>query len=284
MPLSPEDVSFTEEDLHTYAQKGYWISPVLFDEDEVAAIRREVVRTCNGERDFDSFHWLGGPKNHDDDSPALRQVSNSWWVNKAMRELTKTPVIAYIGSRLMNTDEVRVWNDQALIKPGLGVDRAEEDGGNVGWHQDKAHWQCTNTDNLCTAWVALQDTDPSNGCMRVVAGSRKWGLFKDAYTFVQKDLEVLQEKYKRDGLEWIEEPCVLKAGQASFHHALTFHGSGPNLTEEPRMSFTVHMMPQDCAFTQKERYHANADLLGPFVKEGDLFDGPYFPRIWPAEA
>ena len=121
----------------------------------------------------------------------------------------------------------------------------------------------------------------SNGCMHLVAGSHQWRLRRDANTLDEKNLEVLEAKYRPEDKKWNAEPCVLKAGQASFHHALTYHGSGPNLSPQPRLSMVVHMMPQDCGFTQRGCYHPNADLLGPYVEEEDLFEGPYFPRIWP---
>ena len=244
-------------------------------------MRLELERICAGERDYDGFFWLSQP-NFGTDDPAVRQVNNGWWINKVMRLTVKSPVIGYIGAQLMKTKEVRIWHDQMLWKPGLGVTGESDLSNNIGWHQDYAHWQCANTTNFCTAWVALQDTDEFNGCMQLVTGSHHWGLRHDANTFGEKDLEVLEAKYCPENNEWNADPCVLKAGQASFHHALTYHGSGPNLSTQPRLSIAVHMMPKDCGFTQRGQYHPNADLLGPYVKEGDLFEGPYFPCIWPA--
>lgn len=280
MPLSPSELTITDNVLRSYHEKGYWVSPVLFDEAEVAMIHREVTRICNGERDFDGYPWLG-TRSFADDDPAMRQVNNGWWINRIMRDVVKTPVIGYIGATLMNTNAARIWHDQMLLKPGLGPAGATETAGNIGWHQDYAHWQCANTNNFCTAWVALQDTNLSNGGMRTIVGSHKWGLTNDAHTFGEKDLEGLEKQFRREDTAWIDEPCILKAGQASFHHALTFHGSGPNLSTEPRLSFVVHMMPADCGFTGQGLYHPNADLLGPFVEEGTLFAGPFFPQIWP---
>ena len=281
MPLDYTEIELTPEDFASYRKKGYWISPVLFNDEEVCSMRLELERICAGERDYDGFFWLSQP-NFGTDGPAVRQVNNGWWINKVMRLTVKSPVIGYIGAQLMKTKEVRIWHDQMLWKPGLGVTGESDLSNNIGWHQDYAHWQCANTTNFCTAWVALQDTDEFNGCMQLVTGSHHWGLRHDANTFGEKDLEVLEAKYCPENNEWNADPCVLKAGQASFHHALTYHGSGPNLSAQPRLSIAVHMMPQDCGFTQRGQYHPNADLLGPHVKEGDLFEGPYFPCIWPA--
>ena len=167
MPLDYTEIELTPEDFASYRKKGYWISPVLFNDEEVCSMRRELERICAGERDYDGFFWLSQP-NFGADDPAVRQVNNGWWINKVMRLAVKSPVIGYIGAQLMKTKEVRIWHDQMLWNPGLGVTGESDLSNNIGWHQDYAHWQCANTTNFCTAWVALQDTDEFNGCMQLV--------------------------------------------------------------------------------------------------------------------
>ena len=65
----------------------------------------------------------------------------------------------------------------------------EEIDGNIGWHQDYAHWQVSSSTNMATMWIALQDTNLENGGMRTIVGSHKWGLQKNADTFHEKDLK-----------------------------------------------------------------------------------------------
>lgn len=276
-------IRVTDADIAEYHERGYWRSPKLFTDAEIAAIRREVERIClRDERDTDNWNWGGGRKWSTYSPSQVRQVTNGWWQNMGVRGAVLKPVIGYIGARLMGTHEARMWHDQVIYKPpSSGPDDRD---GNVGWHQDYAHWQCSSTQNMCTAWVALQDTDLTNGGMRTIVGSHKWGLQDDAYTFGEKDLQGLQAKYAK-GRPWIDEPCVLKAGEASFHHALCFHGSGPNLRNEPRLCLIVHMMPAECALRTDGGaiHHLNATMLGPFVRAGTLFAGPLFPRLWPED-
>src|SRR5439155_3593810 len=133
----------------------------------------------------------------------------------------------------MKVDRVRLWADQALIKPPAGKD-SKTDAGDIGWHQDGAYWHITSTKNMITAWIALQDTDLSNGGMRTLVGSHKWGQIPDSDKFFDQDLDALRDKFSsKVNAPWIDEPCVLKAGQVSFHHALCFHGSGENRTKAP---------------------------------------------------
>ena len=42
-------------------------------------------------------------------------------------------------------------------------------------------------------------------------------------------------------------PALLRPGGVSFHHCLTYHGSGPNLSGRPRRSFALHMRTQHSA-------------------------------------
>ena len=181
----------------------------------------------------------------------------------------------------MRVETVRLWHDQVIDKPGIG-DGAPTVESNVAWHQDYGYWQSVSTTNMCTAWVALQDTDLSNGGMRMVVGSHHWGLVEGSDTFGQQDLEKLAQKFiGQTHRAWQEEPVPLKAGQVSIHHSLTFHGSGPNRTSQPRKGLVVHMMPGDTTYRAGRQWHPNLVFLGPNAYDGQPFNGDFFPQIWP---
>jgi ectoine hydroxylase-related dioxygenase (phytanoyl-CoA dioxygenase family) len=264
-----------------YRERGYWISPRVFNDEYIAVLRHEVDRLFELDWDRDIY-----PSYRDVDwdvnSTVLRRVVNGWWLNDTIRSCVTSPLLGYAASRFMETDEVRLWQDQIVVKPGLGNSDQSRIEGNIGWHQDYAHFVCATTADFCTAWIALQDTDLSNGCMRTIVGSHKWGLQPTSNTYHEKDLDKLKTKFLENGREWLEEACVMKLGEISFHHGLCFHGSGPNITSEPRYSIIVHMMPGGTAYRGRTRFHPNIQFLGPNAKPGDLFDGPYFPVVWSA--
>jgi len=114
-------------------------------------------------------------------------------VNDDIRDTVLDPGLGKICARLMNVDDVRLWSDQVIIKPGAG--RATTQAGNVGWHQDFAYWRIPSTTNMITAWIALQDTDLTNGGMRTLVGSHRWGEIKDSDAFFDKDLDALRAKF-----------------------------------------------------------------------------------------
>ena len=291
-PLEINEISIGDQERSEYKERGYWRTPKLLGEDTIAFLREEFERIFRKEYDRDIYPF-DRIYEYDLKSPELRKVNNGWWLNDAIREVVQSAKLGKMIAELTEQQAIRVWHDQVVVKPGVGAGGKDFKEANVGWHQDYAHWQVASSQQMCTLWIALQDTDLQNGGMRTIVGSHKWGLFRDAETFHEKDLDALKEKFSSQH-EWIDEPCVLKAGEASVHHCFTFHGSGPNLTDDPRLSIIIHYMPGGTYYLgridpyqkilpgRKGNRHANVPLLGPNAGPGTPFDGPCFPQVWPA--
>lgn len=277
--MQTKSSKLTEQDLQSYKDKGYWISPKLLDDEQIEKLRAAHDRIWAGDYDGDGYNYYGFWKSPDDPLK-IRKLDNAWWINDEVSKTVTDPVIGEIAAFLMETDEVRLWHDQVIYKPGAR--NSETTAGNVGWHQDYGYWQCSSNPNMVTVWIALQDTDLNNGGMMSINGSHKWGLIPDSNTFFEQNMEKLKDKYTSNGREWVEEPCILKAGHASFHHSLTFHGSGPNLTDQPRLSIVAHLMPYDTYYRPGVQYHGNIKLLGPRPYAGQRFANDYFPLLYSA--
>ncbi|QGQ98196.1 phytanoyl-CoA dioxygenase family protein [Paenibacillus psychroresistens] len=271
-----EKIKITQEDKAKFNRDGYWISPKLITDDQIEKLRAAHDRIWSG--DFDGDGYPMHPVNLNPDPKRLRKQDNGWWINNDVRNTVTDPYIGELAADLLEVDSIRLWHDQMIYKPGLGGEVSNV--GNVGWHQDFGYWQCSDNMNMMTVWIALQDTDLTNGGMMTILGSHKWGLIPDSNTFFDQNLDILREKYSAEGHEWIEEPCILKAGQASFHHALTFHGSGPNLTTVPRLSTVAHLMPGGTGYHARVMNHDNVKFLGPRPVEGQKFDNDFFPLVY----
>jgi hypothetical protein len=278
--LDDIDQIMTEVVVAEYWERGYWVGPKLFDDDQVQRLRDAHERLWAGVHDY-AIPSIYGFMGHDLDTPAVRQQVDAFWLNAEMRRAILSPLIGKIGARLMRTGSVRLWHDQAIWKPGTGG-REQTIAGNVGWHQDYGFWQSCSTTNMCSAWVALQDTDLTNGTMRMVVGSHKWGLIEGSGND-KKEMDKWAEHFARlGGGQWQDEPVLLKAGQVSFHHSLTFHGSGPNLSDQPRLCVISHMMPGDTVYHAGQNPHPNLAFLGPNAYDGQSFESEFFPQMWPA--
>jgi ectoine hydroxylase-related dioxygenase (phytanoyl-CoA dioxygenase family) len=262
----------TESDKTFFEEHGYWLSPPLFDHVQVERLREAHERYWQGDTDHPCFIQ---PKF---EPGALRKGENGWWAMDAFYEAVANPVIGKICSVFMNTNIVRLWHDQILYKPSLND---IEDKSNVGWHQDYNYFQVCDTTNMITAWIALQDTDLSNGGMRFVDKSHQMGLLEGS-AFFNQDLDQVKDSLGIESKDWVEVPGVLKAGAVSFHHSLTIHGSGPNVSDRPRMSIVAHYMPDGAAYKHKSPpAHYNHRFLGPRKKAGQKYDDPtFFPTVF----
>jgi non-haem Fe2+, alpha-ketoglutarate-dependent halogenase len=113
------------------------------------------------------------------------------------------------------------------------------DGTYVSWHQDGYYMQLDRPD-FVSAWVALTDSVPDNGCLRVVKGSHRSG--RRPHT----DLAVADRNLLLSGLEIAAKvddsaatDVVLRAGEMSFHHVNIVHGSNPNHSGLRRTGFAI---------------------------------------------
>jgi ectoine hydroxylase-related dioxygenase (phytanoyl-CoA dioxygenase family) len=282
------DVEITDKEIEEFWDRGYIRGPKVISDEHLVKLRDEFDRIMRGEMDKDAGptpyeyeFWRKVVDKHQNNSPDVRKVNNSWWINTTVRDIIKQPSIGGAAAKLLKTKQTRLWHDQAIWKPSLheGNDPLS---GNIGWHQDYAFWQMASTPDMITAWIPLQDVDLTNGCMRTIVGSHKWGLIPDSATFFDKDLEGLRERFSNQK-EWLDEPCIMPAGHVVFHHALTIHGSGANTRGAPRLALALHMMPKDCAYVSEKGWHHNLRDLGPNTRDGDLYVGDAFPVMYDEE-
>lgn len=277
-----EELLPTPDDIRFYEENGYWVGPKVLDDAFLERLRLAMYQVYAAEFETGKEPW-GGPWVLGENPLAVRKVDQAHWSNNTLRDLATNETIGAIAARLAKTDEIRLWHDQLLYKPGQGANARA--GGNVGWHQDRNYWQCA-TDNLLTAWVAFDDVTLDNGCMQAVPGSHKWGLIDG--NFFEQDLEEFKKTVEaQTGHKFETVPLELKAGHVSFHHCLTIHGSGPNFTERPRRSLVLHLMPGEAHYVagSPNDNHMNAILMRERGgKDGDPFHGDLWPTLYSAKA
>lgn len=81
--------------------------------------------------------------------------------------------------------------------------------------------------NAVTLWLALEDVELGQGCVRYLRGSHAQGLRAHRESGVLGFSQCLQEFEPQGGdVDVRAFPC--KAGQLIAHHAMTVHWSGPN--------------------------------------------------------
>ncbi len=115
----------------------------------------------------------------------------------------------------------------------------------VSWHQDGYYWNI-NLPHVTSAWIALSESGPENGCMRVIPGSHAQGSLPHARTSVDDDNMLTSGMEVTAGVDdSLAVDVALDPGQMSLHHVYTVHGSRPNLSDRERIGYAVRYSAPD---------------------------------------
>jgi ectoine hydroxylase-related dioxygenase (phytanoyl-CoA dioxygenase family) len=157
-----------------------------------------------------------------------------------------------------------LWNSSLFAKPAFK-------GSRTPWHQDGEYWPIRPI-ATCTAWIALDDSTPENGCLRVIRGSHKKRRLFRHKTNDGPGLSLNQELEPSEYDEKDACDIVLKAGQLSLHDVFLVHGSEPNRSAKPRRGMTLRFMPLTSVFDR--------DLARRQVEEMGLKIGHQDRTLW----
>jgi len=122
----------------------------------------------------------------------------------------------------------------------------------VSWHQDATYWGLHPL-NVTTAWIALSESTPSNGCMRVVPGTHQTPQLPQRETYGPDNMLSRGQEIAVDVDESQAVDLALQPGEFSLHHVAIVHGSGPNLSDVPRIGLAVRYVSPDVVQDAKER-------------------------------
>ena len=102
----------------------------------------------------------------------------------------------------------------------------------TGWHRDSRYWHFERPE-LISAWLALRDETPENGCLQVIAGSHKVTVDPqalDAAQFLKTDYLPNQSLLQK------AQHVPLQAGDVLLFSSNLFHAAGQNHTEQTKFS------------------------------------------------
>src|SRR5262249_2175785 len=121
-----------------------------------------------------------------------------------------------------------VWATELFIKP------SRDSAISIGWHRDEPYLGLASGRST-TAWVALSQSNPADGCMRVLPRSadpppadRRAGG------------PLLPQELEADLVD-----VALRPGEMSLHGPDVIHGSGPNRSDEKRTGFVIRFVTPD---------------------------------------
>lgn len=122
------------------------------------------------------------------------------------------------------------------------------DGAFVSWHQDATYFYLEPFEQV-TAWIALTDATPDNGCLQILPGSHQGGqrehVLRDPRGNLLSNGQHVDMAIDEDKAIHVSVP----AGQMSLHHTHLVHCSGPNKTDDRRIGIGVSYIPTHVRFT-----------------------------------
>lgn len=142
--------------------------------------------------------------------------------------LTNPTLVGYVADIL--GDDVIAWGSHFFCKmPG--------DGKEVAWHQDASYWPLSPS-KAVTVWLAIDDADLENGCMKFIAGSQNFGhvTYRKSNPDEHSVLGQTVENPEQYGRIVVDD---LQAGQVSIHNDLLLHGSDANKSTRRRCGLTL---------------------------------------------
>jgi hypothetical protein len=217
---NPSPVVLTPEQIAQFNRDGYVKGIRIYTDDQIAAIREyfdqllaKVIAAGGDSYSISSAHLRHG---------------RVWDI------VTNARIVACVKDLL--GENVVGWGSHFFCK-------MPRDGKSVAWHQDSSYWPLTPS-KAVTVWLAVDDADVENACMRFVAGSHHFG----AMTFRPSDPS--EHNVLNQTIENVEkygtfvDDC-LKAGEISLHSDLLLHGSEANNSDRRRCGLTLRYAPAD---------------------------------------
>lgn len=172
---------------------------------------------------------------------------------------------------------VRALLGDARLFQDLVIEKPPRTAADIPWHQDLVSAPLDCADGV-VVWLALDDAPEERGCMRYVVGSHRLGLRRPAA--FEGAPEPAGEAAARppmdvDGREVAVVP--VRAGELIAHSMLTWHGSGPNRTAQPRRAWSAWFVPADTRWAPHRAAHPLLYELSP--ADGAPLDDARFPRV-----
>ena len=164
-----------------------------------------------------------------------------------------------------------MWHDQVFYKPPRHP-------GVVAWHQDYSYWTRSTPVRHLTCWIGLDDSTIESGCVHFIPGSHRWDLLPKLSLLSDMDgIQSILTPEQREAFK--PEPMILKAGECSFHHGLTIHGSYGNRADHPRRAIVLNFMHPE---TRSGNGTRPLLVHTPIIPEGQIIEGTHFPIVYDA--
>ncbi|HEV2635702.1 MAG TPA: phytanoyl-CoA dioxygenase family protein [Actinocrinis sp.] len=282
----------TPDEIREYNDHGWYLSRRLFTDEELDELQEATEKYYAGARDrvlpVRPPHLAAWEPAHGE---VQRHNDYVHYESETIGRILRKPLVGAVAAALAGAAQIRVFQATLILKPP----NPAEPSNLVPWHFDKHYWQTSASDRMLTAFVPFHDCDEQMGTITMVDGSHRWkempGGDDSTRHFAQRDRseleEILRENARFNGQEVRKVPIVIPRGHVSFHHCRTYHGSGPNLSANPRRAVSLHLQDGENHYRPFLRPDGtsvvyNHDVLVRRTPAGepDYADPDFCPTTW----
>jgi phytanoyl-CoA hydroxylase len=200
-----------------FARDGYVFARKVIDQELIAEARAHIA-------------WLlrRHPQVRPEQLRTNLVVDDPFWVRLVADDRLLDIAEQFIGP------DIALFGSQYIAKP-------PRDGQAVLWHQDGSYWPL-EPKVATSLWLALDDSLPENGCMRVIPGSHRSALQAiHARADVANALASGMDPRLVDEAQAVD--VTLAPGDVSIHHPQLIHGSNANTSDRWRRALTIRYIP-----------------------------------------
>jgi ectoine hydroxylase-related dioxygenase (phytanoyl-CoA dioxygenase family) len=223
-----------------YERFGYLAVERITSDEDVALIRAEIetlFRRQAGYQEGVFFDFAGA-----EDGAESFHLPHLCGPHRFAPKLVETAFFRNAQSiaRQILGPHARLTQDHVVLKPALCSDQTgggPPEGSSTPWHQDEAFGDPALDYHEVSFWLALQNVNEVNGCMKFVPGSHREGVVQHAHPDGNLRVHAVDCTDSFDHARIVS--CPIPAGGCTLHSTTTIHGAGPNLSDEPRWAYVL---------------------------------------------
>jgi len=217
----------SQELIDRYWAKGWVVIEDVYKSAEVERIAQIALAISQEELKDSSSSYKVDRSEAGEVAP--RKIDRPFEKSEDFRRFVLDERLATIIGKLLGDRPLPV-TDQIFMKP-------PRFGSAKPYHQDNAYFKCSPADGVITAWIALDDVDEENGCLRYIDGSHKGPILPHE--------PIPDEPHNKAPAPHLidlnkESLAIVCKGGVVFHHSQTLHTSHRNESDRWRRAYATH--------------------------------------------
>lgn len=230
-----------EEQIKQYHEEGYILVEQLLNEAEIQQCKEALTDIVFGR----AVGKIGYEKSPDhilsaeEKELSVRKIQDFAGYEPRLQQVIDHPQILAVLEAIFG-EKAKLVQNMALMKPAYG-------GREKPWHQDMAYGPLALTKAICGVWIALDDAEVDNGCLRLIPRSHMDGATPH---YAVRDWQICDTNLSLNRI--VAAP--VKAGGLLFFHGLLHHGTPSNNSPNRRRSLQHHYAPQSAEKLTPQEY------------------------------